>query len=169
MKRLGVLLLGALLLLTACGSEETAQPKEETSKEEKVEEQSKEKKEEKTKTEVKKDVKISDDAINFAKDVIGDYDQVSDSLIEVNGNKITMVIVVGAATNEETAKSLADSFVRALATGVNMYGDVELKAPDKDSLGELWEHFDLQIGVGSGPDNFIAQGAKVSTASKIKW
>lgn len=165
MKKLSVLLLGALLL-AGCGAEETSQPKEEKTK---VEDQTK--KEEKPKKEEKKekDIKISDDAINHAKDVIGGYEQVKDSLVEVKGDKVTMVIVVGAATNEETAKSLADNFVRALASGVNMYGDVELKSPDKDSLGELWEHFDLQIGVGSGPDNFIAQGAKASTATKIKW
>ncbi len=165
MKKLYVLLLGGALL-TGCGAEETAQPKEEKPK---VEEQAKIEKKPKKEEKKEKDIKISDDAFNFAKDVIGDYEQVSDSLVEVNGDKVTMVIVVGAATNEETTKSLADNFVRALASGVNMYGNVELQSPDKDSLGELWEHFDLQIGVGSGPDNFIAQGAKASTASKIKW
>lgn len=165
MKKLGALLLGALIL-SGCGAEETSQPKEEKPK---AEEQAK--KEEKPKKEEKKekDIKISEDAINHAKDVIGGYEQVKDSLVEVKGDKVTMVIVVGAATNEETVKSLADNFVRALASGASIYGETELKAPDKDSLGELWEHFDLQIGVGSGPDNFIAQGAKASTASKIKW
>lgn len=167
MKKLFSILIVCLLAITstACGSEETTKQKEvEKPKVGKKEE----KKAEKPKEE-KKDVKITDDAINFAKDTIGGYDQVKESLIEVKGDKVTMVIVVGAATNEETAKELGDNFVRALSTAVNLTSDVKLKAPDKESLGELWNYFNLQIGVGSGPDNFIAQGAKAKNARKIMW
>lgn len=50
-----------------------------------------------------------------------------------------------------------------------MYSEDDLKSPSKDNLGELYDYYDLQVGVGTGPDDFIAQGAMVTNASKITW
>lgn len=114
---------------------------------------------------------ISDLALEHAYSIINDYDMVKDSHIEVleEEKKIILAIEVNAATNEEHAKELGDNFARALASGASIYSEVELKSPENEYLGELYDFYDLQIGVGTGADNFIAQGAKVKSASKITW
>lgn len=114
---------------------------------------------------------ISESAIEHAYDVINDYDMVKDSYIEVSKDdkKITLVIQVNAATNEEYAKDLGDSFVRALASGAATYSEDDLRTPSKDDLGEIYDYYDLHVGIGSGPDNFIVQGAKVTSSPKITW
>src|SRR5690625_2509 len=114
---------------------------------------------------------INEEAINHAYDVINDYDMVKDPYIEVSkeDKKITLAIVVNAATNEEHAKDLGDNFARALASGVSIYSEDDLKSPSKDNLGELYDSYDLQVGIGSSPDDFIARGAMVTSTSKITW
>src|SRR5699024_1780870 len=111
---------------------------------------------------------ISEYAMNHAYDIINDYDMVKDSHIEVSkeDKKITLVIIVNAATNEEHAKELGDNFTRALASGVSIYSEDDLESPSKDNLGEI---YDLHVGIGTSPDNFIDQAAMVTSASKITW
>jgi len=114
---------------------------------------------------------IDDNAMNHAYDIINGYDMVNDSYIEVSkeDNKITLAIQVNSATNEEHAKELGDNFVRGLASGAAVYSEDELESPSKDYLGEVYDYYDVHIGVGSGPDNFIVQGAKVTSSPKITW
>lgn len=114
---------------------------------------------------------VSEEAMNHAYDIINDYDMVKDSHIEVSeeDKKITLAIQVGAATNEDHAKDLGDNFVRALASGVAIYSEDDLESPSKDNLGELYDYYDLHVGVGTDADNFIVQGAKVTGSPKITW
>lgn len=107
---------------------------------------------------------ISDFAKKTAVDFITDDPLVKDAHIEVKGDKVTLAIIVNAATNEDYAKELGDNLVRFLNSQVD-----GTKPATKHYLGSLWDHYDLHVGVGTGPDNFIAQGAKVATAKRIIW
>lgn len=115
---------------------------------------------------------ISEEAIEYAYDVILAYDDVKDAhvTVEEDDQAISLAIQVGAAMNEELAKELADSFVRALSTGVSIYGEnAELDSPSGDDLGELYDYYNLLVVVGSSPEHTIVQGAKVKTAKNITW
>lgn len=114
---------------------------------------------------------IKDTSIDGANEVIQDEDLAKDSFIDVDKeeNEIIITIQVNAETNEEKAKSLSDSIVRSLSSQVAAQDDNDMEGPSKDYLGELWDHYDLQIGVGTNKDNFIVQGAKVTSADKITW
>lgn len=107
---------------------------------------------------------ISEHAKKMAVDFITDDPLVKDAHIEVEGDKVTIAIVVNAAMNEERAKEVGDNFVRFLNTMVD-----GTEPATKHYLGSLWDHYDLHVGVGTGPDHFIAQGAKVTTAKRITW
>src|SRR5690606_29520629 len=123
---------------------EKGDPKEEKSKEDKPE--------------------ISEHAKEMTIDFITDDPLVKDAHIEVEGDKVTIAIIVNAAMNEERAREVGDNFVRFLNTMVD-----GTKPATKHYLGSLWDHYDLHIGVGTGPDHFIAQGAKVRTGKRIIW
>lgn len=107
---------------------------------------------------------ITEHAKKVAIDFITDDPLVKDAHIEVKGNKVTLAIVVNAAMNEERAKEVGDNFVRFLNTMVD-----GTEPATKHYLGSLWDHYDLHVGVGTGPDNFIVQGAKVAGAKRIMW
>lgn len=96
---------------------------------------------------------------------------VKDSHIEVSeeDHEITLAIIVNNATNEEHAKELGDNFARALASGVSIYSEENIESPSKDFLGELYEVYDLDIGVGTSPDDFITRGYMTSGGSNITW
>jgi|SRR5690554_6300465 len=123
---------------------EKGDPKEEKSKEDKPE--------------------ISEHAKEMTIDFITDDPLVKDAHIEVKGDKVTIAIIVNAAMNEERAKEVGDNSVRFLNTMVD-----GTEPATKHYLGSLWDHYDLHVGVGTGPDHFIAQGAKVKGAPRIVW
>lgn len=115
---------------------------------------------------------ISEQGIENAYNAITAHDGVRDAHIEVNkeDETISMAIQVGASMNEETAKELADSFVRALSSGVSFYSEgMELDGPTADDLGEIYDYYNLIIVVGSSPEDTIIDGAKVKAAKKITW
>jgi len=162
-RKIFMILVLLLSVLAACSTSEDTTSNEET---------------EETKEESDKDKKstdeipnINEEAMNHAYDIINDYDMVKDTHIEVSeeDKKITLAIIVNAATNEEHAKELGDNFARALASGVSIYSEDDLESPSKDNLGELYDSYDLQVCIGTSPDDFIARGAMVTNASKITW
>jgi len=115
---------------------------------------------------------IPEAAMKHAYDIILGYDEVKDAHVEVNkeDKTISMAIQVGASINEETARELADSFVRALSSGVAFYNDEdELEPPKNDYLGELYDYYNLLVVVGSSPEHTIVDGAKVREAKNISW
>src|SRR5690606_15572001 len=107
---------------------------------------------------------ISEHAKEMTIDFITDDPLVKDAHIEVKGDKVTIAIIVNAAMNEERAKEVGDNSVRFLNTMVD-----GTEPATKHYLGSLWDHYDLHVGVGTGPDHFIAQGAKVKGAPRIVW
>ncbi|PZM64825.1 hypothetical protein [Paenibacillus dendritiformis] len=115
---------------------------------------------------------ITDEIKEFALSIITGYDAVKDAHIEVATEKtqIILALQVDASTSKDVAKELGDNFARALASGAAILGERDLKSPTKDNLGNLYDYYDLQIGVGTGNDSkFIARGAKVTDSPKITW
>lgn len=107
---------------------------------------------------------ISDFEKQMAIDQIKQEPEVKDALIKIKDDKITLVVQLSIPVEKERAQEIGDNFVRMLAAFTD-----GLDMPTKHYLGELWDHYDLHIGVGTGPDNFIAQGAKVKTGKRIIW
>ena len=149
----------------------------EQEKKEQQEEEKKRKQEEKEQKQREKEKQssklpvINERAIDHAYSIMNGYDMVRDSHIAVDpeNQTITLAIIVGAATNEEHAKDLGDNFTRALASGVAIYSEEDYRSPTKHDLGELYDYYDLHVGVGTSPDHFIARGAKVTASPKITW
>ncbi|MFY0147836.1 hypothetical protein [Bacillus cytotoxicus] len=111
----------------------------------------------------KETVKFNEEGKKMALEQVKQNPLVRDAHIEVNGKTIVMAVIVGTAVNKEAAKEIGDNFVRNL--GAFSGG----KPPEKNYYGEIFDNYDLQIGVGTGPDNIIVQGAKVTSAKKITW
>lgn len=108
-------------------------------------------------------VEFSEEGKKMALEQVRQNPQVRDAHIEVQGKKIIMAVIVSASVNKDTAKEIGDNFVRNL--GAFLGG----KPPEKYYYGEVFDNYDLQIGVGTSPDNIIVQGAKVTTAKGITW
>lgn len=150
--------------------EEEKKRKQEEKEQKQQEKKEKEKKQKNEKQSSKLPV-INERALDHAYSIINGYDMVRDSHIAVDpeNQTITLAIIVGATTNEEHAKDLGDNFTRALASGVAIYSEEDYRSPTKHDLGELYDYYDLHIGVGTSPDHFIARGAKVTASPKITW
>lgn len=176
-KHAGLIILGGFILFVLgfnlspepsnLQSVEEKEVKKEEGPEEKMPEKGdpKEEKSKEDKPEPPKDKpEISEHAKEMTIDFITDDPLVKDAHIEVKGDKVTIAIIVNAAMNEERAKEVGDNSVRFLNTMVD-----GTEPATKHYLGSLWDHYDLHVGVGTGPDHFIAQGAKVKGAPRIVW
>ncbi|EMA6344844.1 hypothetical protein U3450_003900 [Bacillus cytotoxicus] len=156
---------------TTSAAEQKQQEKEEQKQQEKEREELIKQAQEKEKTKaVAKEktketitVEFNEEGKKMALEQVKQNPLVHDAHIEVNGKTIVMAVIVGAAVNKEAAKEIGDNFVRNL--GAFSGG----KPPEKYYYGEIFDNYDLQIGVGTGPDNIIVQGAKVTSAKKITW
>jgi len=113
--------------------------------------------------------KISDEAIEMAKDQIkGDF--VGDTSIQIDDDKIILTIIVSPSANEDFSKDVGERFARLLASFTSVTNkDVDLEGPTNESLGEIYDYYDLQIIVGSGPENVIVRGAKSSGSRVLVW
>lgn len=108
-------------------------------------------------------VTITDFAITTAVETTKQDTLVKDAYIEAKDNRILISIIVNAATTEEQAKEIGENAARQLAAFSGY------KTPTKDYLGEIYDHYELMIGVGTGPNNIMVQGAKVTASPKITW
>jgi len=91
---------------------------------------------------------------------IESYPEVQDAAIQQDGTQLSLAIIVGYATNEETAKDLGDSFVRLVKT----FG------PEEDPQKEIGPGlYDYLIGVYYPNKVQVAFGAKCSGCRKITW
>lgn len=81
-----------------------------------------------------------------------------------------IAIIVTAGTDADRSKVLAEIYLRALAGAAAAEYD-ELKAPNADSLGDLYDYYELVISVGTSTaeEDLVARGTKVRAASAIYW
>lgn len=111
--------------------------------------------------------KISNEAIDYANEVISDYEEVQDSSISHDDGEIVLAIVVTPSTNEETQQQLLDNFARALGSGVSIYGEYEM--PTADTLGSIYDEYNLQVVSGTSADDIQVHGAKNKNANSISF
>lgn len=116
---------------------------------------------------------ISEFAIEQATEAIENNDVVPDVNREIIRDahiKVTdkgdVIIAIQTITEipEEEAKEIGENAARLLAGLVE-----DLEGPSKDYLGEIYDYYNLKVGVGTDEKNFIVQGAKVKGAKKITW
>lgn len=112
--------------------------------------------------------KISEGAISRTEDFIAEERLVKDAHIGVEGEEVQLALIVNAAITEEKAKETLNNAARFLATQVSMDHE-QLSSPDAESLGGLWDHYDLQVMAGTSPDDVLVHGAKVTSAREITW
>ncbi|XOQ12617.1 MAG: hypothetical protein ACFWTY_01200 [Shouchella clausii] len=111
--------------------------------------------------------KISNEAIDYANEVISDYEEVQDSSISHDDGEIVLAIVVSPSTNEETQQQLLDNFARALGSGVSIYGEYEM--PTADTLGSIYDEYNLQVVSGTSAEDIQVHGAKNKNANSISY
>lgn len=110
---------------------------------------------------IAKDVpQLTDEQKELAISSIEGYSEVQDAAINQDGKQLSLAIVVGYATNKETAKDLGDSFVRL----VKSFGPED--NPEKEIGPGLYDYL---IGVYYPDKSQIALGAKCSSCRKITW
>ncbi|HDR4494240.1 TPA: hypothetical protein QCQ12_003074 [Bacillus cereus biovar anthracis] len=162
------------IVLVACGSEEPKEEKKDTaqatdkapSEKEKLLKSMDEHRKNKDNTETKDKAEtfvISEEAKKMAVEQVMSNDLVKDAYIGVKGNKVTMSVVVNAAVTKDAAKQIGDNFVR------NLGGFAGGKGPEKDYYGEVFDNYDLQIGVGTSAKDIMVQGYKATSAKRINW
>ena len=89
-----------------------------------------------------------------------EYPQVRDCSVSRDRDNINLVVIVGAATNEATAKNLGDNFVR-------LYKAFSDDDPPGRSIGP--GKYNYLVGVYTPTEEKIALGAKSRTSDRITW
>lgn len=115
---------------------------------------------------VDESVSVPQSAITTAEQSAAEHDIVSDAHISVDGGEVTIALVTIA--DEGEAKRLLEQTARRLATQSSIDGE-PVEPPDSDSLGGLWDHYDLALVAGPSPDDVRVRGAKVASSPRISW
>jgi hypothetical protein len=97
------------------------------------------------------------------------YD-VSDISITPQNGTIGLGIIVEPGTDANRSKEIAAYVLKALS-GAASANYKELNGPTKDSLGDLYNYYELVISIGTSTeaDDIIARGSKNVDASNIYW
>ena len=93
-------------------------------------------------------------------DQIKIYPEVRDAAITREGNQVSLVLIVGAATSIARAQELGENFVR-------MYKTFSDDTAPGSSIGT--GKYDYVIGVYTPSEKTIVIGAKSRVASRISW
>ncbi|GAB4074186.1 hypothetical protein GCM10028778_16890 [Barrientosiimonas marina] len=114
---------------------------------------------------------ITDKAIQEANNTIHDEAEVRDSSIDVSekDEEIIFILQVDASTSKQRAQELSEAYIKKLAAGVAETPDNVSDPPEKDSLGGLYDHYDIRAGVKNPSDEWLLEGGKIGSASGIIW
>ncbi|TYO73067.1 hypothetical protein [Rossellomorea marisflavi] len=140
------------------GGEEETVPAPKAKAEEKAESKSKPE----PKKVKKEKIEITDFAIKQAVELTTEDELVQDAAVHVEDGTI-YIAITAPAVNEDYAKELGDNMVRQLGT---FSGG---KTPSKNYYGEIYEKYNLHVGVFGHNEKEIAYGTKVTVADKIRW
>ena len=92
---------------------------------------------------------------------MAEYTHVREVSVEQDGNTISLVIIVGYATNQTYARQLGDSFVRMAMT--------LLKDGTPGREIGAGKRYDYLVGVYFPNEERLALGAKARVAGRITW
>ena len=88
------------------------------------------------------------------------YPEVRDAAVSQKGDQLSLVLIVGFATNTQRAKTLGENFVRLTKS----------LGPDRSPGKEIGKGiFDYVIGVYYPDESQVVLGAKSRTAERISW
>ena len=104
---------------------------------------------------------VSAETRQIVLDSIGASPGVLDAAISQDGEYISLVLVVGAATSEEYARELGENFVR-------QFKSMSQDDPPGRRVGTGLFNYTVKV-VGMPGEKTIAQGAKVSFSDRISW
>lgn len=113
---------------------------------------------------------VTDDMIEVANNEIRLLNDVVDGNTIPQESTLGIAIIVKPGTTEERAKEISDKYVRSLA-GAAAATYQELSGPTEESLGSLYDYYELVIVVGysKAPEDTLAKGTKTKGAKKIYW
>jgi hypothetical protein len=103
---------------------------------------------------------VTDEQKELAIMGIKTYDEVQDAAIVQDEKTLSLALIVGYATNEETAKELGDSFVRMVKSNS---GDTP---PGKEIGSGIFTYY---IGVYYPDKSEVVSGAKCGMCKSIYW
>ncbi|MFZ4454354.1 hypothetical protein [Salibacterium aidingense] len=109
---------------------------------------------------------VTDDMIDRTVEFIESEDLVKDAAISRTEDGFNFAIIANPAINDEAAKQTAENFVRNFASNASSAG---YEGPSADSLGGIWDSYDLNIGVFTPTEEPIVRGAKMTNADGITW
>lgn len=98
------------------------------------------------------------------------YEYIKDAFIEVDEEKkeIDIVVQIPSSTDMETAKMAGEDVARYLAAMAN-FANSYYEIPGSESIGGIYDKYDLVIYVDDGNGNYNIYGGKVTTSKKITW
>ncbi len=98
------------------------------------------------------------------------YEYIKDVFIEVDEDKkeIDIVVQIPSSTDIETAKMAGEDVARYLAAMAN-FANSYYEIPGSESIGGIYNKYDLVIYVDDGKGNYNIYGGKVTTSKKITW
>ncbi len=98
------------------------------------------------------------------------YEYIKDVFIEVDEDKkeIDIVVQIPSSTDMETAKLAGEDVARYLAAMAN-FANSYYEIPGSESIGGIYNEYDLLIYVDDGNGNYNIYGGKVTTSKKITW
>jgi len=113
---------------------------------------------------------VTDEMIDFATTELKKNTEVKEAIIMPQEDTLGIAIIVLGGTSTERAQELAEIYLKALS-GIASTTYDELKAPSRESLGELYDFYKLVITVGTSvkEEDYIATGQKALGAQSIYW
>jgi len=113
---------------------------------------------------------ITDNMIQISRKETLKLHDVSDINITPQNGTIGLGIIVDPGTDAVRSEEIAELTLKALSGAASAtYKD--LNGPSNDTLGDLYNHYELVISIGTGtkPDEIIARGSKTIDATNIYW
>jgi hypothetical protein len=113
---------------------------------------------------------LTDDIFQEVIDFMEEDELVRDAHVGLyeEDTQIRITLQVEHATSEEQAEDLADSAIRWLASQAAQHPDNNLDSPSNEHLGELYDYYDLRVGVGTDANNFIYAAQKNTTHDSLR-
>src|SRR5690625_1939353 len=111
--------------------------------------------------------KVSKDDIDYAVNEIKRYDEVIVANIEIEEHIIFCALSVDSSVSLAEKKQLGEEFAKLLSTRIS---DVyNIKAPNENTFGKLYDIYTLNIAIGSENSTDIIFGGKGSNSPQVTW
>src|SRR5690625_4445926 len=112
-------------------------------------------------------IKISKDDIDYAVNEIERYDEVIVANISIEEHIIFCILSVDSSVSITEKRQLGEEFAKLLSTRIS---DVyNIKAPNENTFGKLYDIYTLNIAIGTENDADIIFGGKGSNSSQVTW